>query len=303
MVRGGKFAYLHQDGLGSVTAATDQRGVLVESYRYRAFGEGTVLDPAGAIRAASALQNPYRFTGREFDQESGMYFYRARYYDQAIGRFLTPDPFPGSLSRPQSLHRYSYVENNPINRLDPLGLRAEAAEPPSRLENLQSNNTTGGGGGGGGPPPPGGGDREEDRRSIRAHPDVAEFLARRGFEHGPEETFARELKRGESVELFGGFTVTGRREADPIAGRARGTEVTVAPLGNEVYQFEASVRLTATLGEHRTTISNASFEYDPSTRGVTIRGADIPALDLFLAEKMAGKKIEFPLGPFLLPEN
>ncbi|MDP3703836.1 MAG: hypothetical protein Q8R78_05570 [Candidatus Omnitrophota bacterium] len=47
MVRGRGFTYLHHDGLGSVTAATDTRGVLAESYRYRAFGAPTVLDATG----------------------------------------------------------------------------------------------------------------------------------------------------------------------------------------------------------------------------------------------------------------
>ncbi|MBI3083801.1 MAG: hypothetical protein HYY90_05510 [Candidatus Omnitrophica bacterium] len=306
MVRNGAFSYLHPDGLGSVTAATDARGVLVESYRYRAFGEPTVLDPTGQPRATSAIGNPFLFTGREFDQETGLYYYRTRYYQQTIGRFLTPDPFPASPTNPQSLHRYSYVANNPINRLDPFGLRAEAAEiPDSRLERMRDSNRTGGG-----PPPPGGGGRDEDRRITGVHPDIAEFLERREFRRGPGETFTRGLERGEPVEFFGGLALTGRRQ----------TEVTVAPLGNEVYQIEASTnrerlrdgsaspsgspaRLTATLGEHRTTISNASFEYDPSTRGVTILGADIPALDLYLAEKITGKKIAFPLGPFPLPEN
>ena len=59
--------------LGSVTAATDQRGVLVEAYRYRAFGEPTVLDPTGQPRATSAIGNPFLFTGREFDGVGGEY--------------------------------------------------------------------------------------------------------------------------------------------------------------------------------------------------------------------------------------
>lgn len=58
MVRRGTFTYLHHDGLGSVTAATDARGVLVESYRYRAFGEGVVRDAQGQASSDSRLGNP-----------------------------------------------------------------------------------------------------------------------------------------------------------------------------------------------------------------------------------------------------
>ncbi|MBI3020541.1 MAG: RHS repeat-associated core domain-containing protein [Candidatus Omnitrophica bacterium] len=205
MVRQGRFSYLHQDGLGSVTAATDARGALVETYRYRAFGEGTVLAPDGSARAASALQNPYRFTGRELDGETNLYFYRARYYQQTIGRFLTPDPFPASPTNPQSLHRYSYVENNPINRLDPLGLRAEAAEiPDSRLERMRDSNRTGGGGGGGGGGDPPSGDRERKEVGGRAPfpPALADFLQRVGFETTADASFfLRHFPEGKEVAL------------------------------------------------------------------------------------------------------
>ena len=140
LVRQGRFSYLHQDGLGSVTAATDDRGLLVEDYRYRAFGEPTVLDAQGNVLSKSAIGNPFLFTGREFDQETGLYYYRNRYYAQTLGRFLSQDSFPGNPTNPRSWHRYTYAENNPINRLDPLGLRAEAAEQPNRMSILQGLN-------------------------------------------------------------------------------------------------------------------------------------------------------------------
>ncbi|MBI2495280.1 MAG: hypothetical protein HYW10_01755, partial [Candidatus Omnitrophica bacterium] len=78
-------------------------------------GEGTVFDAQGDLLAASRVGNPFRFTGRELDAETRLYYYRTRYYAQTTGRFLSPDPFPASPTNPQSLHRYSYVENNPIN--------------------------------------------------------------------------------------------------------------------------------------------------------------------------------------------
>ncbi len=67
----------------------------------------------------SQVGNIFGFTGREFDAESDLYYYRARYYNPASGRFLTADPigFAGG-----DTNLYRYVKNNPINRTDPLGL-------------------------------------------------------------------------------------------------------------------------------------------------------------------------------------
>ncbi len=62
---------------------------------------------------------PYTFTGRELDAGTGLYYYRARTYDAATGRFLQRDPigFAGG-----DMNLYGYVLNNPVNTLDPLGL-------------------------------------------------------------------------------------------------------------------------------------------------------------------------------------
>jgi RHS repeat-associated protein len=59
------------------------------------------------------------------DEETGLIYLRARYYDLNIGRFISKDPVTGSLSSTQSLNRYSYVKNNPVNSVDPLGLCSE----------------------------------------------------------------------------------------------------------------------------------------------------------------------------------
>ena len=60
------------------------------------------------------------FTGQRFDQ-TGLYFYNARYYDATIGRFISPDTFVQSLANPQTLNRYSYCINNPLKYIDPTG--------------------------------------------------------------------------------------------------------------------------------------------------------------------------------------
>jgi RHS repeat-associated protein len=112
MTRGGvTYHYLH-DQLGSVIGLTDGVGDLVVRYRYDPWGN--LLSTEGSD---PDLENPLRFTGREWDAESGLYFYRMRYYDPAVGRFISRDRLEkGSASS------YAYASNNPVNATDPTGL-------------------------------------------------------------------------------------------------------------------------------------------------------------------------------------
>ncbi len=109
MERGGETYYYHFDGLGSVTAITDSSGTTVESYTY---------DVYGAPNTTSSIDNPYLFTGRRYDAEAGLYYYRARYYSPTLGRFLQTDPI-GYIA---DLNLYRYCLNNPIIYSDALGL-------------------------------------------------------------------------------------------------------------------------------------------------------------------------------------
>jgi len=98
------------DGLGSVTDITDQFGVVVRAYVYDTFG--------GIAQETGTLANPYTYTGREFDIESGLYFYRARYYDPNAGRFLSEDPIRYNSGE---INLYRYVRNSPMGGIDPFG--------------------------------------------------------------------------------------------------------------------------------------------------------------------------------------
>jgi len=144
------FWYLY-DGLGSVAMLTDKMGDVVQIYNYDAFGKPNVT---------AWDKNPYKFTGREYDPDSQLYYYRARFYDADTGRFIQKDPLtiegtrttplvvskptgqcmsysfmPGlpstyysseNLQRPITLHRYIYTLDNPLNYTDPFGLLALA---------------------------------------------------------------------------------------------------------------------------------------------------------------------------------
>jgi RHS repeat-associated protein len=109
--RDGESLFYHADHLGSVRLLSDASGAAVNTYRYDSYGRGEGF--------AETVANPFTYTGREFDAESGLYYYRARYYDPEIGRFISEDPL-GLLSGDPNL--YAYVLGNPLNHKDPLGM-------------------------------------------------------------------------------------------------------------------------------------------------------------------------------------
>ena len=117
-VSGGKWYWYHYDGLGSVVALSNVNGEIVERYSYDVFGEATIRDTNDAIRNTSLYGNPYMFTGRRYDDETELYYYRARYYSPKLGRFLQTDP----IRYAAGLNLYTYVGNNPIKFVDPFGL-------------------------------------------------------------------------------------------------------------------------------------------------------------------------------------
>ena len=112
----GTWAYHLNDGLGSVRQLVDPAGQVVASYSFSPFG--VPLGESGG--------EPYGFTGEQWDASAELVFLRARYMQPTTGRFITQDPWPGDLLRPQSLNPYLYVTNNSVNRLDPTGLFSNA---------------------------------------------------------------------------------------------------------------------------------------------------------------------------------
>lgn len=119
----GKYQYL-KDVLGTITDVMDSNGNILQRYDYTTFGKiRTIKDSSGNDISANPLVNTsFTFTGKEYDSEVGLYYYRARYYDANIGRFLQQDPNPGILSLPiTAVNKYVYASNSPTVFRDPTG--------------------------------------------------------------------------------------------------------------------------------------------------------------------------------------
>lgn len=95
---------------GHVTGLVNSANQVVNSYSYTPFGT--------AIDSVEQVAQPFRFTGREYDRETGLYYYRARYYDPGVGRFISEDP----IGLAGGINVYAYAGNDPLNATDPFGL-------------------------------------------------------------------------------------------------------------------------------------------------------------------------------------
>ena len=92
MTRGGATYYYHVNAHGDVLTLTNAAGDVVNSYRY---------DPWGAVlQASETVVNPYRYASYRFDTTSGLYYLWNRYYDAGLGRFVTRDLYPGTITDP-----------------------------------------------------------------------------------------------------------------------------------------------------------------------------------------------------------
>jgi RHS repeat-associated protein len=129
MLRSGATSYYEQDGLDAITSLSNTAGALAQTYTFDSFGKQTA--------SSGSLTNPFQYTAREFDPETSLYYYRARYYDETLGRFITEDPieFIGGYNF------YRYVYNSPAGLNDPWGLAASVAQVQARCLKCTKNLT------------------------------------------------------------------------------------------------------------------------------------------------------------------
>ena len=105
-------AFYHADGNGNITMLINAEGTKLAQYLYDSFGNP--LGMWGTLAAA----NTYRFSSKEIDRSTGLYYFGYRYYEPNFQRWLNPDP----IGERGGINLYGYVGNDPISRIDPLGL-------------------------------------------------------------------------------------------------------------------------------------------------------------------------------------
>jgi RHS repeat-associated protein len=116
-----EYYYYHKNRLGSNVAVTDDTGDLEEQYSYDPFGTVYMKNGGGSSISTSAIDNPYLYTGRRYDEEIEKYYYRARHFDSVTGRFLQRDP----MGYVDGMNLYEYCASNPQAFVDPIGLGLE----------------------------------------------------------------------------------------------------------------------------------------------------------------------------------
>jgi RHS repeat-associated protein len=114
MDRAGQTHYYLFDGQGSTRQLTGPAGQVTDTYSYDAYGNLTA--------GTGSTPNAYLYDAQQWDAGTGLYYLRARYYDQAAGRFLGQDPYGGSDQDPVTLHRYLYCGDDPVDGADPGGM-------------------------------------------------------------------------------------------------------------------------------------------------------------------------------------
>jgi RHS repeat-associated protein len=125
-LRSGTTSYYLADGLDSIRSLSNASGALANTYTYDSFGRLTA--------SSGTIFNPFQYTARDSDTETGLYYYRARYYDSAIGRFVSEDPSGFA----DGLNLYRYVHNNPVLLSDPTGLTSYQGFNPTDLAQMQA---------------------------------------------------------------------------------------------------------------------------------------------------------------------
>ncbi len=116
-VQGEQYYYLYNAHGDVVMLMDTATGAIAATYRYDAFGN--------LLQQTGDADNNITYAGYQYDEETGLYYLNARYYNSNTGRFLTEDTYRGRQQDPLSLHRYTYCHNNPLIYWDPTGHAAK----------------------------------------------------------------------------------------------------------------------------------------------------------------------------------
>jgi len=106
-------SYYGYDATGTTRMLFDESGTVTDTYTYEAFG--TIINRTGTTT------NAYLFHGEQFDADLGLYYLRARYMDNNIGRFTTMDGWEANIGEIRSANKYGFADSNPVNGSDPSG--------------------------------------------------------------------------------------------------------------------------------------------------------------------------------------
>jgi RHS repeat-associated protein len=132
----GATAWLHRDHLGSVQALTNAAGAQIRRKAYAPYGE--------RLSATGSLVQSKDYIGERLDEETGLLYLNARYYDPVLGRFLAADPSDPT-SPGVGVNRYAYAGNDPVNFRDPLGLEFGTNEERGYGDDGRGSSCCGGG--------------------------------------------------------------------------------------------------------------------------------------------------------------
>ncbi|MCK4258832.1 MAG: peptidoglycan-binding protein [Halanaerobiales bacterium] len=114
------YYYYNHDNLGSTMLMTDAEGQVVFEQNYTSFGQD-LYKPGSFEKTEQQVEAGFKYTGQIEEDNIGLYYYNARYYDPEIGRFIREDDYQGNISNPQTLNLYTYTANNPMRYVDPSG--------------------------------------------------------------------------------------------------------------------------------------------------------------------------------------
>ena len=113
-------AWAALDHEGSIRQLLDNSGTIKEHREYDSFGNLEKLhDVTGTSKPFDAVDSVFGFAGRELDEDTGLYYNRARWFDPKLGRFISEDPIAADINS------YRYAGNNPVDFVDPSGLQGE----------------------------------------------------------------------------------------------------------------------------------------------------------------------------------